>query len=100
MEQQWTKPWSPLHRAPRPRRSFLWGAAAAAGTSAGIWWLGTRRLDAGVQWPLRRVLEVNENLSRDLFSAARLAPEFPKTMARTPRENGEYGVAAEVDPGW
>src|SRR5690242_1393519 len=54
------------------RRSFVWGAAAVAGTWAGLQWLGTRRFDNNIPWPLRRVLEVNENLSRDLFSAGRL----------------------------
>lgn len=82
------------------RRSFLWGAAAIAGTWAGLQWLGTRRLDNGVQWPFRRVLEVNENLSRDLFSSARLAPQFHPSQAEMPRPNGDYGVASEVDPDW
>jgi hypothetical protein len=82
------------------RRSFVWGAAAVVGTWSGLEWLGTRRLDNGVQWPLRRVLEVNENLSRDLFSSARLAPQFPKSMGEMPRANGDYGVASEVDPDW
>jgi DMSO/TMAO reductase YedYZ molybdopterin-dependent catalytic subunit len=82
------------------RRGFLWGAAAVAGTVGGIGWLATRRADNGIQWPLRRLLEVNENLSRDFFSGQRLAPEFDKAAAETPRPNGDYGVADEVDPDW
>jgi hypothetical protein len=82
------------------RRGFLWGAGAVAATVFGINWLGTRRQVAGVQWPFRRLLEVNEGLSRDFFSGTRLAPQFPKSMARMPRANGEFGVAAEVDPDW
>ena len=41
------------------RRSFLWGAGAVAATVFGINWLATRRQAAGVQWPFRRLLEVN-----------------------------------------
>jgi len=82
------------------RRSFLWGAGAVAAAYFGIQWLGTRRQVAGVQWPFRRLLEVNEGLSRDLFSEARLAPEFPKSIAKMPRANGDFGVAAEIDPNW
>ena len=82
------------------RRSFLWAAGAVAGTWFGIQWLGTRRFDNNIPWPLRRVLEVNENLSRDLFSPARLAPEFSKSMASMPRANGSYGVASDPQPDW
>ena len=82
------------------RRGFLWGAAAVAGVWGGLEWLGTRRPDQGIPWPLRRVLDVNENLSQDLFSGARLAPEFPKSLADVPRPNGDYGVATEEEPDW
>ena len=84
----------------KSRRGFLWGAAAVAGAWAGLEWLGTRRTDRTIPWPFRRLLEVNENLSRDLFSGARLAPEYPKDAARMPRPNGSYGVAEEENPDW
>ncbi len=82
------------------RRSFLWAAVAVAGTWGGIRWLGTRRPDGGVQWPFRLLFRANENLSRDLFSGARLAPVFPRSAATMPRANGDYGVAPEVDSDW
>ena len=84
----------------KSRRSFLWGAAAVVGAWSGLEWLGTRRNDRTIPWPFRRLLEVNENLSRDLFSGARLAPEFPKDAARMPRPNGSYGVAEEEQQDW
>ena len=84
----------------KSRRSFLWGAVAVAGAWAGLEWLGARRTDKMIPWPFRRVLEVNENLSRDLFSGTRLAPEFPKDAAQMPRPNGSYGVAEEEQPDW
>ncbi len=84
----------------KSRRSFLWGIAAVAGAWGGLEWLGTRRTDKGVAWPFRRLLEVNENLSRDLFSSARLAPEYSKGAAKMPRANGQYGVATEENPDW
>src|SRR6516225_6053654 len=45
------------------RRSFLWAAAAAAAGLSGWRWLTTRREDDGIPWPLRRALEINEQLS-------------------------------------
>ena len=62
----------------RTRRSFLWGAAAAAAGVGGWRWLSTRREDDGIQWPLRRALEIDEQLARDYFKGARLAPTFPR----------------------
>lgn len=80
------------------RRSFLWGAVAVAGALAGRQWLITRRQEAGVIWPLRRTLEINEGLARDYFSPSRLAPEFNRAMAREPRVNGTEGFAEDFDP--
>lgn len=80
------------------RRGFVTGAIAAA-ASYGAWrWLrGAERLD-GVPWPLRRVLEGNENLARAYFDRERLSPAFsPRDVMPVPRVNGHQGLAPEFD---
>ena len=79
------------------RRSFLWAAAATAAGLSGWRWLVTRREDDGLPWPLRRALEINEQLARDYYRGSRLAPTFPRERAREPRENGDIGLDAAVD---
>ncbi|HEX8464447.1 MAG TPA: molybdopterin-dependent oxidoreductase, partial [Abditibacterium sp.] len=74
------------------RRSFLWATLAGAGTLGGFRWLSTRRPDDGIPWPLRRVLDVNGEIARDLFSTARLAPTFPASRAKEVRVNGSIGM--------
>jgi hypothetical protein len=85
-----------MHRM--SRRSFLWAIAAGAGTLAGIRWIDSRRPDGGIPWPLRRVLDTQGEIARDLYSTARLAPTFPVSMAREPRPNGQYGLGEDFDP--
>lgn len=82
----------------KSRRSFLVGAAAALAGLAGWRWLITRREDDGVPWPLRRALEINEQLARDYFKDERLAPSFPRAAAKEPRVNGEEGLDEGFDP--
>jgi len=79
------------------RRSFLWAGVAGAGTLAGFSWINSRRLDGGLAWPLRRVLDAQGEIARDLYSTARLAPTFPVSLAREPRANGSYGLESEID---
>jgi len=81
----------------RSRRSFLKAGVAALGGVSSFHWLRTRRDDDGVPWPLRRVLETNEQLARDYFSTSRLASTFPESMAGLPRENGREGLSAGFD---
>ena len=70
---------------------------AAAGF-VGWKWLISRRTDSGIAWPFRRALELNEQISRDYFQQARLAPLFPKASAGEPRVNGEEGMSEDFDP--
>ncbi|MSV36405.1 MAG: molybdopterin-binding oxidoreductase [Bryobacterales bacterium] len=81
----------------KTRRSFLFGGAVAAVGFGGARWLYTRREDAGIRWPLRRWLEINEHLARDFFHDGRLAPTFPLSMAKMPRENGGVGLQPNFD---
>src|SRR5438874_6672505 len=83
------------------RRSFLALGASAAAGFAGWTWLTTRPEIGGRPYPLRRALQFNERLAESYFEEARLAPTFPRAMAREPRVNGGEGLPAEFDPlGW
>jgi len=74
------------------RRSFLWSAVAISGTFGGWKWLSTRREEDALAWPFRRVLQVNENIARDLFSPNRLAPTFARSKINPIRTNGDVGL--------
>jgi DMSO/TMAO reductase YedYZ molybdopterin-dependent catalytic subunit len=81
------------------RRGFL-GAAVAAGAGYGAWkWLRTRDQIGYLQWPLRRVLELNETVAEGYFRAARLSPTFPPSrITRPARLNGALGLDPQFDP--
>lgn len=81
----------------RSRRSFFAAGLSAVAGLAAFGWLRTRRGDDGVPWPLRRVLEINEQLWLDYFSSGHLAPTFPLHMAGMPRENGVEGMDEDFD---
>ena len=83
----------------KTRRSFLVGGVAALAGIGGWRWLGSRRSEDGIPWPLRRAHEVNEQIGRDYFASTRLAPSFPRELARMPRVNGQIGMEGEgFDP--
>lgn len=79
------------------RRSFAWSVLAFGAAAGGLRWLGTRRTEEGIAWPLRRVLQTNEAIARDFSNYAKLAPTFPKTAISPARVNGEIGMAGEFD---
>jgi DMSO/TMAO reductase YedYZ molybdopterin-dependent catalytic subunit len=81
------------------RRGFL-TAAVAAGAGYGAWkWLRTRDQLGYLQWPLRRVLELNESLAEAYFRTARLSPTFPPSRINRPaRLNGALGLDPRFDP--
>jgi hypothetical protein len=83
------------------RRSFAIGGMASLFGLAGWYWLRTRSLDAGIPWPLRRVLDLNGRLAQGYFKETRLAPTFPIERATEPRVNGEIGLDEPFNPaGW
>ena len=71
----------------KSRRSFLMLGISATAGLAGWTWLTTRPEVGGLPYPLRRALEFNEKLAERYFTEARLAPTFPREMAREPRVN-------------
>jgi len=81
----------------KTRRSFIgFGAAALAGLGA-FEWLTTRREIDNVPWPMRKSLEVNEQLARDYFSTGRTSPQ-PGEARLGNRLNGDLGLGADFDP--
>jgi DMSO/TMAO reductase YedYZ molybdopterin-dependent catalytic subunit len=86
------------------RRSFVVGAAAFLSGAAGWQWLRSTSDNAGIPWPLRRVLRFNEGVAWTAFREARLAPTFPDTRAAAAedlRVNGGLGLRTALDPaGW
>ena len=82
----------------RSRRSFI-GLGLAGLAGLGGWrWLVSQPSDSGIPGPLRKALDANSRLSSAYFKETRLAPEFARSRARTPRENGDVGLADELDP--
>ncbi|MGZ5492397.1 MAG: molybdopterin-dependent oxidoreductase [Thermoanaerobaculia bacterium] len=81
------------------RRGFL-AAAVATGAGYGAWkFLNTRERLAGVPWPLRRVLELNESVAEAYYRNARLSPTFPPSrITRPARVNGGLGLNPNFDP--
>jgi DMSO/TMAO reductase YedYZ molybdopterin-dependent catalytic subunit len=82
----------------KSRRSFLVMGIGAAAGFAGWKWLTARPESADLAHPLRRTLEFNEKLAASYFEGKRLAPTFPRDMARLPRVNGEEGMSVGFDP--
>jgi len=81
----------------KSRRSFLGlGAGLVAGTAA-FRWLTTRRAIDGLPWPLRKTVEVNEQLARDYFSTGRPSPAFDPERVGADRVNGDIGLEDDVD---
>jgi DMSO/TMAO reductase YedYZ molybdopterin-dependent catalytic subunit len=80
------------------RRSLLWAGAAILGGIGGFRWLGSRRDDAGVAWPLRRSLQLNEEVWSDAFSKTAMAPTFDKSQVSPARFNGGEGMINNFDP--
>jgi len=82
----------------RSRCSFI-GLGLAGLAGLGGWrWLLSRPDDAGISHPLRKVLDANSHLTRAYFKETRLAPEFARSRARAPRENGDVGLTQALDP--
>ena len=80
------------------RRGFAWAAGFVAAGAGGLAWLNTRGAVDGLSWPLRAILHANERFWGSLPGRAGPAREFPPSMAREPRPNGDIGLDGAVDP--
>ena len=82
----------------RSRRSFI-GLGLAGLAGLGGWqWLTASPNDSGTPHRLRQALDANGRLSQAYFKQTRLAPEFARRRATTPRVNGRVGLAEALDP--
>lgn len=82
------------------RRSLMTGLIATGAGLLGYSWLNQafdKRFDANLQWPLRRMLQFNQQVAERLLGTGGLAPEFPVSQARNPRANGHVGLDLPVD---
>ncbi|MDO7853461.1 molybdopterin-dependent oxidoreductase [Hymenobacter convexus] len=82
----------------RSRRSFIGLGLAGLAGFGGLRWLFSEPNDEGMPHRVRKVLDANGQLSHAYFKQTRLAPEFARARARTPRKNGTYGLKSELDP--
>jgi hypothetical protein len=81
----------------RSRRGFVTGGVTVLAGFAGWRWLVSQSAEEGIPWPLRRVLEFNERVARGYYRAWRRSPEFPRSAARMPRENGSIGLGSRLN---
>ena len=81
----------------RSRRSFI-GLGLASLAGLGGWkWLISQPNDQGTPHLLRRAFDANGRLSQAYFKETRLAPEFARSRAKTPRVNGRVGLEETLD---
>lgn len=80
------------------RRGFMTGAVAAAAGYAGYRWVRSGERVGGLEWPLRRVLQLNESLADAYFDPKRLSRNFRPSDITRPRVNGHIGLVADVRP--
>ena len=79
------------------RRGFI-GLGAGLAAGIGLWsWIITRREVEGTPWPLRKALEVNEQLAYEFLGPKRVAPQFGKDRISPGRVNGDEGLSKEID---
>ncbi len=79
------------------RRSFTTGGVAGLLGAAGLWWVKNASPDDGVSWPLRKVLQFNEHVSRTFYGSSRLAPTYDVSRVQEPRVNGQIGLRSRIE---
>jgi hypothetical protein len=82
----------------RTRRSFVIGAAAAAGGYGLYRWIDHSEQDEMQPEALRRALQTNAAVSRAVFDERGLAPTYKVSESRELRVNGNYGIKEEIAP--
>ncbi len=83
--------------ARKTRRAFLTGGIASAAGVGGWAWLRSREPEAGIAWPLRKALGLNERVARAYFSPARMARTFEPAAIQEGRVNGQIGLEDELE---
>jgi Oxidoreductase molybdopterin binding domain len=82
----------------RTRRSFLAAAIAAAGGYEFYRWIDRNHPDQMIPGVLRRGLNLDEAVSKNVFGDRGLAPTYPLKDAEELRVNGVYGLKEELVP--
>ena len=82
----------------RTRRDFLIGGMAALGAIGGYEWIRSRKRDAGVAWPQRRVLDLNGKLAHAYLSDSHLMPTYSLDQVGSLKPNGDIGMDDDIDP--
>lgn len=84
--------------AKRTRRSFLAAGVAAAAGYEFYRWIDRSPGDQLLPRPLRKALEFNARLSRNLFQERALAPTYDVSQSVDLRINGNYGLKQDLLP--
>ena len=83
----------------KTRRAFLWSAGAVGITVFSIYYTANRPIPDtdGIPGPLRKILGLNDKVSKALFRQERLSKEFPADAVGSLKPNGGFGLDADVD---
>jgi hypothetical protein len=81
----------------KTRRDFLIGGVAAVGAISGYEWLRSRKRDAGLAWPERRVLDFNGKLAHAYLSDSHLMPTYSRDEVGWLKPNGDIGMDDDID---
>ena len=81
----------------RTRRDFLVGGVAAVGAMGGYSWLRSRKREGGLQWPERRVLDVNGDLAHAYLSDSHLMPTYSRDKVGWLKPNGDIGMDDDMN---
>src|SRR5437588_586365 len=79
----------------KTRRDFLIGGVAALGAIGGYEWMRSRKRDAGLAWPERRVLNFNEKLAHGYLGNSHLMPTYSRSEVGSLKPNGDIGLDDE-----
>ena len=84
--------------ARRTRRSFLVGGVGAAAGYGFYRWIARSPGDQLLPRPLRKALNLNATVSRELFDERGSAPTYDVSASKNLRINGNYGLKQDLLP--
>jgi hypothetical protein len=76
----------------KTRRDFFIGGVAALGAIVGYEWMRSRKRDAGLAWPERRVLDFNGKLAHGYLGNSHLMPTYSRSEVGSLKPNGDIGM--------
>lgn len=81
----------------RTRRDFLIAGIAAAGAIGGYEWLRHANEEENLQWPERKVLDLNGRVAGAYVSDAHLMPNYCRSQIEPLKPNGDIGLNPTFD---